>query len=153
MPRCRAKDDPICLRLYPVRDTIQNAEVSMAKEAKRRARIAPNLRTDVKIHPDSKIVNDLISRIVSAAHPIRIILFGSAARGEMNPNSDIDVMVVMPEGTHRLNTTQYLYKRMLGFGYPVDIVVTTPSILEQHKNNIGLIYRTVLAEGKEVYAS
>ena len=99
------------------------------------------------------IVDDLIRRIVNSAHPLRIILFGSAARGEMGPDSDIDVMVVMPDGTHRLNTAQYLYKQLFGFGFPVDILVTTPGVLEQHKNNIGLIYRTVLAEGKEVYAA
>lgn len=100
-----------------------------------------------------QIVNDLIGRIVNAVHPIRIILFGSAARGEMEPDSDIDIMVVMPDGTHRLNTTRYLYRRILGFGFPVDIIVVTPSILERHKNNIGLIYRTVLAEGREVYVT
>ena len=103
--------------------------------------------------PESRIVDELIRRIVSAAHPLRIVLFGSAARGEMGPDSDIDVMVVMPDGTHRLNTAQYLYMQLFGFGFPVDILVTTPDVLEQHKNNIGLIYRTVLAEGREVYAA
>ncbi len=102
--------------------------------------------TTIDKQPDPQIINDLISRIVNAAHPIRIVLFGSAAR------SDIDVMVVMPEETHRLNTVRQLYKQIFGLGYPVDIVVTTPSILEQHKDNIGLIYRTVLAEGKQIYA-
>ncbi len=100
-----------------------------------------------------KTIDDLIGRIVDTVHPLRIVLFGSAARGEMGPDSDIDIMVVMPDGTHRLNTTRYLYRRMFGFGFPVDIVVATPSILERHKNNIGLIYRTVLKEGKEVYAA
>ena len=101
----------------------------------------------------AKIIDNLLDRIVEAVHPIRIILFGSAARGEMGPNSDIDVMVVMPDGTHRSNTARYLYKQLFGFGFPVDIVVVTPSVLEQHKNNIGLIYRTVLADGKEVYVA
>ncbi len=100
-----------------------------------------------------KTIDDLIGRIVDTVHPLRIVLFGSAARGEMGPDSDIDIMVVMPDGTHRLNTARYLYRRMFGFGFPVDIVVATPSILERHKNNIGLIYRTVLEEGKEVYAA
>jgi uncharacterized protein len=98
-------------------------------------------------------IDTMVSRITEAVHPLRIILFGSAARGEMNAASDIDVMVVMPDGTHCLKTTRYLYTCILGVGYPVDIVVTTPSILEKHRNNIGLIYRTVLAEGKEVYAA
>ncbi len=101
----------------------------------------------------SKIIDNLIERIVNAVHPIRIILFGSAARGEMGPNSDIDVMVVVPDGTHRSNTVRYLYKQIFGFGFPVDILVVTPGVLEQHKDNIGLIYRSVLAEGKEVYVA
>ncbi|MBN1887105.1 MAG: nucleotidyltransferase domain-containing protein [Thermoflexales bacterium] len=97
------------------------------------------------------ILEGLINRIVNTVHPIRIILFGSAARGEMGPNSDIDVMVVMPDGTHRSNTVRHLYKQMLGFGFPVDILVATPSVLDQHKDNTSLIYRDVLSEGKEVY--
>ncbi len=101
----------------------------------------------------SKTIDNLIERIVDAVHPIRIILFGSAARGEMGPNSDIDVMVVVPDGTHRSNTVRYLYKQIFGFGFPVDILVVTPGVLEQHKDNIGLIYRSVLAEGKEVYVA
>lgn len=107
----------------------------------------------MKTHLDeTQIVGNLVARIVNVAHPIRIILFGSAGRGEMGPDSDIDVMVVMPDGTHRLNATRELYKQLSGFGFPVDIVIATPRILEQHKNNIGLIYRTVLAEGREIYA-
>lgn len=99
------------------------------------------------------LIDDLVVRIVQAVHPLRIILFGSAARGEMGPNSDIDIMVVMPDGTHRLNATRRLYRHIVGLGFPVDVVVATPSLLDQHKNNIGLIYRTVLAEGKEIYAA
>lgn len=101
----------------------------------------------------TEIIESLIERIVNAVRPMRIVLFGSAARGEVGPDSDLDVMVVMPDGTHRLNTVRYLYKQMFGFGFPVDIVVTTPSLLERHKDNVGLIYRTVLAEGEEVYAA
>jgi predicted nucleotidyltransferase len=101
----------------------------------------------------SEIVENLIEQMVNAVHPLRIILFGSAARGEMGPDSDIDVMVVMPDGTHCANTARYLYQQMSGFGFPIDIVVATPNVLERHKDNIGLIYRSVLAEGKEVYAA
>ncbi len=102
---------------------------------------------------DIKIIDELVQHIVESVRPQRIILFGSAARGQMGPDSDIDVMVVVPDGTHCLNTTQYLYKQLFGFGYPVDILVTTPAVLEQHRHNKGLIYRNVLAEGREVYAA
>jgi uncharacterized protein len=103
--------------------------------------------------PTSLVVAELIERIVAAVSPLNIILFGSAARDEMGPDSDIDVMVVMPDGVHLINTARYLYRKMHGFGFPLDIVVATPSLLEQHKDNIGLIYRSVLAEGKEIYTA
>lgn len=107
----------------------------------------------ITTQPTSLIVTELIEGIVTTVSPLNIILFGSAARGEMGPDSDIDVMVVMPDGAHRGNTARYLYKNMCGFGFPLDIVVATPSLLEQHKDNIGLIYRAVLAEGKEIYTA
>ena len=56
------------------------------------------------MQPDQQALDELVTRIVEAVHPLKIILFGSAARGEMGPDSDVDVMVVMPEGTHRLDT-------------------------------------------------
>ncbi|HOU13825.1 MAG TPA: nucleotidyltransferase domain-containing protein [Anaerolineae bacterium] len=102
---------------------------------------------------DTKVIDDLVAQIVQTVRPQKIFLFGSAARGQMGPDSDIDVMVVVPDGTHCLKMTQHLYKQLFGFGYPVDILVTTPAVLERHRHNKGLIYRNVLAEGREVYAA
>ena len=102
---------------------------------------------------DASHMQDLVERITRTTRPLRIVLFGSAAQGKMGLDSDVDVMVVMPDGTHCLDTASHLYKQFFGFGFPVDILVATPKMLEQHKDNIGLIYRTVLAEGKEVYVA
>ena len=71
----------------------------------------------------------------------------------MGPDSDIDLMVVMPEGTHRRHTAQKLYRDIQGFKVPFDVVVATPSDLIRYGNSPGLIYREVLREGKEVYAA
>ena len=101
----------------------------------------------------SKTLDELIQRIVEEVHPLRIILFGSAATGELKPNSDIDLLVVMPEGVHRRRIAQSLYQKIVGLGVPFDILVATPDDLQKHKNNIGLIYRTILQEGREVYAA
>ncbi|MBM4457399.1 MAG: nucleotidyltransferase domain-containing protein [Chloroflexi bacterium] len=105
------------------------------------------------MRPDPRIVDRLVQAVVTAVRPLRIILFGSAARGEMRPDSDVDVLVVMPHGTHRRKTAQRLYRQMVGLGIPFDIVVATPEDLELHRGNPGLIYGTILSEGKEVYAS
>jgi predicted nucleotidyltransferase len=109
--------------------------------------------TSITAQHSPQLIDDLVKRIVDAAHPLRIILFGSAARGTLGPDSDLDVMVVMPNGTHRAKMVRQLYRQIAGFGFPVDIVVTTPEILAQHQDNLGLIYRTVQAEGREVYVA
>ena len=101
---------------------------------------------------DPEIIEQLVRRIIEIVQPLRIILFGSAARGELGPDSDIDVLVVMPEGVHRRQTAQLLYRQIRGLGVPFDILAATPDDLERHKDNIGLIYRTILQEGIEVYS-
>ena len=98
-------------------------------------------------------IEKLVRRIIELVQPLRIILFGSAARGEMGPDSDIDVLVVMPEGVHRRRTAQLLYRQIRGLGVPFGILVATPNDLERHKDNIGLIYQSILREGREVYAA
>jgi predicted nucleotidyltransferase len=101
----------------------------------------------------AKVIEKLVRHIVNEVNPLRIILFGSAVRGKIGPDSDIDILIVMPEGVHRRRIAQFLYKKVSGLGMPFDIIVATPSDLEKHKDNIGLIYRTVLQEGKEIYAA
>jgi predicted nucleotidyltransferase len=101
----------------------------------------------------SETLEYLIRGIVDEVHPLRIIVFGSAARGEMHPDSDVDLLVVMPDGTHRRRTAQSLYRTMRGAGVPFDVLVATEDDLERHKDNIGLIYHTILKEGKEVYVA
>jgi len=101
----------------------------------------------------SEHLHELVRRIVQAVHPLRIILFGSAARGEAGRDSDVDVLVVMPEGTHRRQTAQHLHRQLFGIPLAVDILVATPDDLERHRDNVGLIYRTILREGIELYAA
>ena len=44
--------------------------------------------------PDPAILADIVARIVRAAEPQKIVLFGSAARGTMGPDSDYDLLVI-----------------------------------------------------------
>ena len=97
------------------------------------------------------VIDKLVDDVVKCVNPLRIILFGSAARGDQGAHSDIDLLVVVPEGVHRRRTAQKLYREITGLGVPFDIVVATPNDLERHKGNIGLIYKSALTEGKEIY--
>jgi len=98
-------------------------------------------------------IDQIVARIVAAVQPLRIILFGSVARGQAGADSDVDVLVVVPDGTPRRPTAQRLQRLMSGVPTAVDILVATPSDLEKYRDNIGLIYRTILREGKELYAA
>jgi predicted nucleotidyltransferase len=99
------------------------------------------------------VIDNLVDRIKKVIEPKEVILFGSAARGLMAHDSDIDVLVVVPEGTHRRHTSQEIHMNLFGFEYPVDVLVATKEDLEKHKNNPGLIYQNILKEGKTVYAA
>ena len=57
----------------------------------------------------------------------------------------------MPEGTHRRQTAQKLYREIKGLAVPFDFIVATAQDLEEHKDNDGLIYKNALKEGIEVY--
>ena len=100
----------------------------------------------------SQVLSSLLNRIVEEINPLRVILFGSAARNTMSEESDIDLLVVMPEGTHRRHTAQLIYKNIRNIGIPFDVLVVTDRDLEKHENSVGMIYQEILSEGIEVYA-
>ena len=99
---------------------------------------------------NKRILQRVVNRIVEVADPDKIILFGSAARGEMNGNSDLDLLVVK-SGIHRRRLTQAIYRNMLGVGVSTDIIVVTPEDIEQYSEAIGLILEPALREGRIVY--
>lgn len=96
-------------------------------------------------------MDELVRRIVDAVHPLRIYLFGSAARGTAHADSDLDILVIMPDGVHRGRTTDAIYRNMLGFGVAKDILVVTESDVKAHRNDPYLIIKNALDEGRELY--
>jgi uncharacterized protein len=104
-----------------------------------------------KTHPDPQKLDELVRRTVEAVHPLRIILFGSAARGELGPHSDLDVLIVVPDGCHTRRLAQLLYTRLRGLGYPKDLIVVQRSDVERHADNPYLIIHQALQEGRELY--
>jgi len=96
-------------------------------------------------------IQKLVDTIVELVNPLEIILFGSHARGESSPESDIDLLVVMPEGTHRRNTLRYLLTEIKMFDIAYDLVIATETDLVDYKDDVGFIYYYALKEGKTLY--
>ena len=104
---------------------------------------------------DIQLVVDLV---VETVRPLRIVLFGSAARGELREGSDLDMMVVVTEGVDTLRLAQQLHRAMLDIPevarrVSVDFVVTTTDRYEARKNSLGSVYRDVDRDGRELYAA
>jgi predicted nucleotidyltransferase len=100
--------------------------------------------------PDRAIVDEMVRRMVAAVHPLRIVLFGSAARGEMGPNSDLDTLVIVPNDKDCHEVTNDLIRSLRGLRGPTDIVVVRQSDVEQHRENPYLVIHTALSQGKEL---
>jgi len=97
-------------------------------------------------------LNEIIRRIVEVAEPEKIVMFGSAARGEMGPNSDVDLLVIKRGPFHRGHLTGDIYMNLFGVGQAVDVIVVTPEDVERYRNSRALVIGPALREGKLVYA-
>jgi len=96
-------------------------------------------------------LREIIHRIVEVAQPEKIILFGSAARGEMGPNSDVDMLVVKSGEYDASRLTGDIYMNMHGVGEAVDVILVTPEQVERYRHTHCLVIAPALREGKEVY--
>ena len=103
---------------------------------------------DGKVDPE--VLADVIERVVEVTSPERIVLFGSAARGEMGPNSDIDLLVVK-DTTNRAKEVEGVYARLWGVEAAVDVVMVTPDDVARLETNHAYVVRPALQEGRVVY--
>lgn len=105
----------------------------------------------IRNKPDPQLLDEVVKRTVAAVHPLRIILFGSAARDAMGPDSDLDLLVVVPDGVHRRRTAQTIYRSLRGVGFAKDVVVVTESDIREYGDNPSLVINPALNQGKELY--
>ena len=101
---------------------------------------------------DPSVLQEIVRRIVQVALPERIILFGSAARGEGGPDSDIDLLIVK-SNVHRRRLAMDLYEALSDLGQPVDLIVATPEDLARYGHSPALVLEPALREGKVIYAA
>jgi len=94
----------------------------------------------------------MVRRIVAEFDPDKIILFGSYARGEARPGSDVDPLVVMPvKGSKRAKQLE-IRAAVHDVGVPKEIVVSRPEEFQWRKDTVGTIEHPAAREGEVVYA-
>lgn len=99
-----------------------------------------------------RTIKRMVRIIVRRFNPERIILFGSHARGEAGPDSDVDLLVVMPVSGSKREKQLEVRVALHRFKIPTDVIVTTPEDFEWRKDIPGTIERPAVLEGKVLYA-
>ena len=99
-------------------------------------------------------VQAVVQRLIAAAQPKKIILFGSYVRGELTPHSDLDVLVVTRDGVGSSRHESARLRNAVGnIRMPMDILVVPESRFRALRDKVGLIYREAALRGKVVYDS
>ena len=101
--------------------------------------------------PNLELIEEIVRRVINSVHPLQVILFGSAARGEMGPASDVDLLIVVPDGTHRREASRKAFRALSGLGIAKDVIVVTEGDLREFAENPSLVIKPALEEGREVY--
>jgi len=100
---------------------------------------------------DESLVKEIVRRVLAAASPDKIILFGSAATGEMTRDSDIDLLIVERDPGDRRKKSVRLREMLCGLGYPFDVIVISTEWFEESKGVIGGIAYPANKYGKVIY--
>ncbi len=114
--------------------------------------MSDEMKQDVTWRDPKPVIEEMVRRIAERFHPERIILFGSHARGNAGPDSDVDLLVVMRgvEGRRRKTATA-IDLALLGIELPTDILVVTPEDVERGRQQISTVIYPALREGQVLY--
>ena len=99
-----------------------------------------------------RAIDTMVQRLVERFGPEQIILFGSHARGTAGPDSDVDLLVVMPfSGSKRAKQLE-MRMALHDISLPKDIILVTPDEVARRRDIVGTIIRPAMREGKVLYA-
>lgn len=100
---------------------------------------------------DDNLIQEVVRRLLSVSKPDRIILFGSAATGQMTRDSDIDLLVVAPAALNTLEERVRLLRALRGLGFAFDVFIIPTERFEETKNIFGGIAYPAHKYGRAIY--
>jgi predicted nucleotidyltransferase len=96
-------------------------------------------------------LREIVTKIVELASPDRVILFGSAATGEMTADSDLDLLVIEPQVSNTRHESIRLRAGLEDVPLPIDVIVMSRERFEETKNIIGGIAYPAHKYGRVLY--
>lgn len=107
------------------------------------------------MNDQNKLLQDIVDATITAVEPERIILFGSRARGEAQPDSDLDLLIVESEPFGATRNRQEELKRirraLWRFRVPIDILVYSHEEIEKWRESPNHVIGRSLREGITLY--
>ena len=100
---------------------------------------------------DQGVLDKIVRRLVEAIDPDRIILFGSRARGDARPDSDVDLLIIKDSDEPGYRRSQRAYRALSDLGIPKDIIWRTPAEIAEWSNVPVYVTTRALDEGKVLY--
>ncbi len=100
----------------------------------------------------AETLEEVVRRILAAGSPLRIVLFGSRARGQAKPGSDLDLLIVEESTLPRYKRAARYLRALVGVFPAKDVVVWTPQEIEAWSQVPNAFVTTALREGKTLYA-
>jgi hypothetical protein len=103
---------------------------------------------------DDPVLREIVRRLVGAYNPERIYLFGSTARGDAGPDSDYDLMVILPdEAPQHLRRGNPGYRALRGTGVAADVQVWPRGDFDRQLHLKASFPSTIVREGKLLYGA
>jgi predicted nucleotidyltransferase len=100
-----------------------------------------------------ELLQEMTERLVAQLHPEEIILFGSQVWGTPRGDSDVDLLIILPEGADTVAEPELEARRCLrGLGIAKDILVRTREQIERYRDVPASLEALVLSRGRVLYA-
>ena len=107
----------------------------------------------VKERIPAQLLKEVIERVVKAASPNRVILFGSRARNDAGARGDVDLLVVVESVRSRRALAAKIYEALADIHVPADVVVATENDLRKNRGVRGALVNRAVEEGVTLYAA
>ncbi len=92
-----------------------------------------------------------VALLCRSAQPTRVILFGSHARGDAQPDSDVDLLVVLRAVQDRVGEMVRLGRVLSELRIPIDLLVVSEEVFQYWCDTAGNVYSAAAAEGRVLY--
>jgi len=100
---------------------------------------------------DQTVLSKIVSRIVTTCSPEKVLIFGSRARGDAGPQSDLDLLVIAESSRPRYQRAAPIYRAIADIPMEVDVLVYTPAEVEDWSGVRQAFVTTAVREGRVVY--